>query len=195
MKNDIVIAGVGGQGILTIAAIVGHAAVANGMNVKQSEVHGMAQRGGAVLAHLRLSDETVFSDLVPKGRADVVLAVEPLEALRHIDFLAADGVLLANEVPVVNINDYPDQEMVLAELRQHPKNVVLNADQMAKDSGSARAMNMVMLGALSPFLDLPTDSLTDMIKQAFARKGEKIVETNLAAFAAGRQAAKDAVAA
>lgn len=195
MKNDIVIAGVGGQGILTIAAIVGHAAVANGMNVKQSEVHGMAQRGGAVLAHLRLSAETIFSDLVPKGRADVVLAVEPLEALRHIGFLAADGVLLANQIPVININDYPDQEMVLAELRQHPKNVVLNADQMAKEAGSARAMNMVMLGALSPFLDLPADSLTDMIKQAFARKGEKIVETNLAAFAAGQQAAKDAVAA
>ncbi|MBT4815506.1 MAG: indolepyruvate oxidoreductase subunit beta, partial [Lentisphaerae bacterium] len=140
MKNDIVIAGVGGQGILTIAAIVGHAAVANGLNVKQSEVHGMAQRGGAVLAHLRISDDVIYSDLVPKGKADVVLAVEPLEALRHIDFLAPDGVVLANEVPVVNIDNYPDLETVLAELRQYPRRLVLDADQVAKNTGSARAM-------------------------------------------------------
>ncbi|MBT3380078.1 MAG: indolepyruvate oxidoreductase subunit beta [Lentisphaerae bacterium] len=190
MKNDIVIAGVGGQGILTIAAIVGHAAVANGLNVKQSEVHGMAQRGGAVLAHLRISDDVIYSDLVPKGKADVVLAVEPLEALRHIDFLAPDGVVLANEVPVVNIDNYPDLETVLAELRQYPRRLVLDADQVAKNTGSARAMNMVMLGALSPFLDLPDESLTDMIKQAFERKGEKVLKTNLEAFTEGQQAAE-----
>ncbi|OGV70089.1 MAG: indolepyruvate oxidoreductase [Lentisphaerae bacterium RIFOXYB12_FULL_65_16] len=188
MKNDIVLAGVGGQGILTIAAIVGRAAVGRGLNVKQSEVHGMAQRGGSVSSHLRLSSDTIWSDLIPLGGADVLLSVEPLEALRHMAQLAPNGVLLATDVPITNIGDYPDLEAIKAEIRRYPRQVLINADQMAKDAGSIRAMNMVMLGALSCFLDLPVDTLTGTIQDVFARKGDKVVEVNLKAFAAGRAA-------
>ncbi len=188
MKNDIILAGVGGQGILTIAAIVGQAAVAEGLNVKQSEVHGMAQRGGAVVAHLRLSSNVIYSDLIGPGSADVVLAVEPLEALRHASYLAPDGVVIANQTPVVNIGDYPEIDQVLSEIRAIANHVVLDADQMAKDAGSARAMNMVMLGCLSPFMDLAEAALTETIRKGFERKGDKVVKVNLEAFAAGRMA-------
>jgi indolepyruvate ferredoxin oxidoreductase beta subunit len=189
MRNDIILAGVGGQGILTIATIVGHAAVSRGLHVKQSEVHGMAQRGGAVVAHLRLASETIYSDLIPVGSADVVLAVEPMEALRQVHNLRENGMLLANTEPVKNIPDYPDDAELLAYLRNTPRNLVIDAGAMAKGAGSAKAMNMVMLGALSPFLDLPEDALTETIRSAFARKGDEVVVSNLRAFAAGRAAA------
>jgi indolepyruvate ferredoxin oxidoreductase beta subunit len=190
MKADIILSGVGGQGILTIAAIVGRAAVNAGINVKQSEVHGMAQRGGAVVAHLRLSDEPIYSDLIPTGGADVVLGVEPMEALRFAGHLAEGGVLLANSVPVRNI-EYPDVDEILGKLRALPKHVVIDADAMAREAGSARAMNMVMLGALSVFLDFPEGSFEGLIREAFERKGEKVVETNLKALAAGQAAARE----
>lgn len=192
MKHDILIAGVGGQGILTIAAIVGRAAMNEGLNVKQSEVHGMAQRGGAVVAHLRLSSATVHSDLIPLGGADVLLAVEPLEALRHLPYLRRDGVVLANTVPIPNIPDYPSVADVLGELRRLPRTVLVDADKMARDAGSPRAMNMVMLGALAPFLELRSEALTETIRAAFAAKGERIVDINLKAFAVGRDCAAGA---
>ena len=190
-KNDIVLAGVGGQGILTIAAIVGKAAVANHLNVKQSEVHGMAQRGGAVVAHLRLANGPIYSDLIPAGGADVLLAIEPMEALRQLDAVRASGVVLANTDPVVNIGDYPEVESVLARIRQHPRHAVIEAGRLAGEAGSARAMNVVMLGALSPFLALPADSLRDMIRTTFAAKGAKIVNVNLTAFDLGREASAE----
>jgi indolepyruvate ferredoxin oxidoreductase beta subunit len=193
MKNDIILAGVGGQGILTIATIVGQAAVSRALRVKQSEVHGMAQRGGAVVAHLRLSSALIYSDLIAPGTADVVLSVEPMEALRQAYNLRAGGVLLANTEAVRNIADYPDEAALLGELRSLPRSLVLDAGAMAKACGSARAMNIVMLGALSPFLDLPEEVLTETIRQTFARKGDDVVTANLRAFAAGRAAAAAAL--
>jgi indolepyruvate ferredoxin oxidoreductase beta subunit len=189
MKHDIVLAGVGGQGILTIAAIIGEAAVRQGLHVKQSEVHGMAQRGGAVLAHLRLSSAPIHSDLIALGTADVVLAVEPMEALRQAPSLSPQGVILANTRPQRNIGDYPALAEILAALRGFPRHVVLNAEEMAQELGNARAMNMVMLGAISPFLEFPEDLLATSIRETFARKGEQVVAVNLKAFVAGREAA------
>ena len=189
MKNDIIIAGVGGQGILTIAAIVGHAAVKAGLNVKQSEVHGMAQRGGAVVAHLRVSSDPIFSDLIAAGSADVILAVEPLEAIRHLPSLVPSGFVLSNSSTVRNIPDYPDDEEVIGVLRSRSRTLVIDADAMAREAGSGRAMNMVMLGTLDPFMGLPEGALAEMIREAFERKGEAVVETNLRAFAAGREQA------
>ncbi len=186
MKSDIVLAGVGGQGILTIATIIGQAAVSQGIQVKQSEVHGMAQRGGSVLAHLRLSSAAVKSDLIEPGTAHVVLGMEPMEALRQLPYLSEKGVLLSNTTPIRNIGDYPDLELILGELRKFPRNAVMDADEMAKSAGSPRAANMVLLGAVSNFLELPVELLTDAIRNMFARKGEEIVQANLKAFAAGR---------
>ncbi len=186
MKSDIVLAGVGGQGILTIAAIIGQAAVSQGIQVKQSEVHGMAQRGGSVVAHLRLSSEQVKSDLIEPGTAHVVLGMEPMEALRQMPFLSAKGVLLSNTTPIRNIGDYSDLTMIIEELRKFPRNAVMDADEMAKAAGSPRAANMVLLGAISNFLELPVELLTNSIRSMFARKGEEVVQANLKAFAAGR---------
>lgn len=186
MKSDIVLAGVGGQGILTIAAIIGQAAVSQGMQVKQSEVHGMAQRGGSVVAHLRLSSAPVKSDLIELGTAHVVLGMEPMEALRQLPYLSAKGVLLSNTTPIRNIGDYPELELILGELRKFPRTAVMDADEMAKTAGSPRAANMVLLGAISNFLELPAGLLTDAIRKMFARKGEEIVQANLKAFDAGR---------
>lgn len=190
MKNDIVLAGVGGQGILTIAAIIARAAMQAGLHAKQSEVHGMSQRGGSVEAHLRLSSEPIFSDLIAAGTADVILAVEPMEALRQINCLAPAGVVLANANPVRNIPDYPDVASIVGELQRHPRAVVLDAEGLATAAaGTARAMNMVMLGAVSVFLDVPRELLEQAVTEMFSRKGEAVVKSNLAAFEAGRQAA------
>ena len=189
MKNDIVLAGVGGQGILTIAAIIAQAAVKAGLNVKQSEVHGMSQRGGSVEAHLRISSEPIYSDLIAPGTADVVLAVEPMEALRQRRYLAKDGAILANAKPVLNIGDYPELDAIIAELKTSPKSVALDAEDVAAKLGTPRAMNMVMLGAMSVFLDMPETLLTSQITAMFARKGDAVVKTNLDAFQAGKAAA------
>jgi len=191
MKNDIVLAGVGGQGILTIAAIIAQAAVKSGLNVKQSEVHGMSQRGGSVEAHLRISSEPIYSDLIAPGTADVVLSVEPMEALRQRRYLAADGAILANAKPVTNIGDYPELAAIHDEIKKSPKSVVFDAEGIAANLGTARAMNMVMLGAISVFLDMPESLLKDQIAAMFARKGEAVVKTNLDAFEAGKAAASN----
>ncbi len=185
MKNDIVLAGVGGQGILTIAAIVAQAAVSRGLNVKQSEVHGMAQRGGSVSAHLRLSSAAIQSDLIPAGGADVVLGMELMEALRQAPCLGPQGVLIANAVSICNIEQYPEEEALLAELRRAPRHLIIDAESLAKQAGSARAANMVLLGALANCLDLDQELLSDSMAKFFASKGEQVQQTNLAAFRAG----------
>lgn len=190
MKSDIILAGVGGQGILTIAAIIGKAAMNEGLNVKQSEVHGMSQRGGDVLAHLRLSSNPIYSDLIAPHSADIIIAVEPMEALRHIQGLAPDGIVIANAKPVKNIANYPDTDTLLAALRALPRGVVLDADGIALSLGAARAMNIVLLGAVSRFLDIEQELFRKIIADSFARKGESIVTINLKAFDAGRAVAE-----
>ncbi|NLF17330.1 MAG: indolepyruvate oxidoreductase subunit beta, partial [Lentisphaerae bacterium] len=164
MKSDIILAGVGGQGILTIATIVGHAALARGLQVKQSEVHGMAQRGGAVVAHLRLSSDPIYADLIAQGTADAILSVEPMEALRYTAWLRPGGVVLANTEPVKNIPDYPDEAALRERLQALPRSLVIDAGAMAKAAGSARAMNIVMLGALSPFIGLSEADLAGAVR-------------------------------
>lgn len=186
MKCDIVLAGVGGQGILSIATVLGYAAVENNLYLKQAETHGMSQRGGAVQSYLRLSDRPIHSDLIPSGGAQLILAVEPLESLRYLTFLSPDGYVVTNTTPFVNIPDYPEPEQVLENLRQLPRVVAIDAESVAKNEGNAKASNMVMLGAASPLIDLPLESLEQGIREIFSRKGKEIVELNLRAFHAGR---------
>ena len=190
MKTDIILGGVGGQGILTVAMLVGRAAVARGLNVKQSEVHGMAQRGGAVVSHLRLSDQPIYSDLIARGGADVVLAAEPLEAVRLLEYLKPEGIVLTNSSAVTNIGNYPAMTDVLAEIRKRPRHVIIEAEAIAKDLGLPNAMNVVMLGALSPYLGLPPEVWRNAISTTFARKGEAVVAANLNAFDIGMKQAQ-----
>ncbi len=189
MQFNMILAGVGGQGILTIAQAVSMAAMRRGWNIKQSELHGMSQRGGAVQAHLRIADGELYSDLIPLGGADIVLAVEPVEALRYVQYLSEVGQLISNTAPFVNIPNYPPVEEVLERVARFPRHVLVDALRLARAAGSARATNMVMLGAASHFMDLDDDALDGPISEMFGRKGEKVVEVNLRACRYGRNAA------
>ena len=189
MQYNVLLVGVGGQGILTIAQAISRAALRRGYNVKQSEVHGMSQRGGAVQAHLRFSDQELHSDLIPLGRADLLLAVEPLEVARYVEYLGAHSVIVSNSVPVVNIPNYPPVEEVLAEVARLGDHILIDAQRLARSAGSARAENMVILGAASLFLDFGAKEFEELIAEAFARKGPRVVEVNHRAFRYGRHAA------
>lgn len=193
MKNDIILAGVGGQGILSIATVIGYAAVDSGLDLKQSEVHGMSQRGGDVYSNLRISDKPVYSDLIPFGSADLIISVEPMESLRYLPYLSENGWVITNTKPFINIPDYPGEETIMAELNKHEKAVVIDAEQIARDLGNLRVANMVMLGAASLFIDMPFEKLTDGIKFIFGRKGEDIVNLNLQAIEAGRKFAQESI--
>lgn len=187
MKSDIILSGVGGQGILSIAATIGMAALENHLHLKQAEVHGMSQRGGAVQSHLRISENEIASDLIPLGKADLIISVEPMESLRYLPWLSENGWLVTNTTPFVNITDYPDMKELLAEIEKLPHHIAINADEIARQVKSPRSSNIAMLGASSPFLDIPYESLEIGIKKIFGRKGEKVVQLNIDALKAGRE--------
>lgn len=193
MKNDIILSGVGGQGILSIAATIGLAAVANDLFLKQSEVHGMSQRGGDVQSHLRFSDKPVSSDLIPYGKADLIISVEPMESLRYLPWLSTNGWLVTNSNPFINIPDYPPLDEILKEIKKIKNHIIIDADGIAKQSGSARSGNMVILGAASPFIEMPYESLENAVIKLFGRKGDQIIEANLKALKAGREESKRSV--
>jgi len=191
MKADIIIAGVGGQGILSIAAAIGMAALDNNLFIKQAEVHGMSQRGGAVQSHLRISENDIASDLIPLGKADLIISVEPMESLRYLPWLSENGWLVTNTTPFVNIQDYPDMEVLIKEIEKLPHHIAINADEIARKIKSPRSSNMVILGAASPFIDIPYDSLNNGIRKIFSRKGENVVRLNIEALFAGREYSKE----
>jgi len=186
MKKDIILAGVGGQGILSIAACIGMAALEESLHLKQAEVHGMSQRGGAVHSNLRLSSDPIASDLIPEGKADIIIAVEPMESLRYLPMLNKNGWIITSINPFINIKDYPEIEQVMQEIWKQPRYITLDADAMAKDCGSIRAANMVVLGAATPFLDLKLSNIENAVKAIFGSKGADVVELNLKAVKAGR---------
>lgn len=185
MKKDFILAGVGGQGILSISAIIGTAAVNNGLFLKQAEVHGMSQRGGDVHSNLRISDKEIASDLIPEGQADMIISVEPMESLRYLPMLAPNGWLITNTTPHINIPEYPELDDILAEIEKVPNHVTIEADTIAKDLGSKRSANMVILGAAALFLGLEYDDLKNAISQIFKRKGQDVIDINLKALQAG----------
>lgn len=186
MKQDIILSGVGGQGILSIATVIGKAALDEGLYIKQAEVHGMSQRGGDVQSNLRLSFNPIFSDLIPLGGCDLILSLEPMEALRYLPYLSPDGWIVTNTTPFLNIPNYPEMDSIMAELGRLPHVITVDADTLAKEIRSPRSANMVLLGAASAVLQgLGKEALEDGIRKVFARKGDAIVEANLAAFRAG----------
>jgi indolepyruvate ferredoxin oxidoreductase, beta subunit len=187
MKKDIILAGVGGQGILSIAATIGTAALDMGLHLKQAEVHGMSQRGGDVQSNLRISDKEIASDLIPKGKADMIISVEPMESLRYLPMLSPEGWLITNTTPYVNIPNYPALDDVMKEIEKFPRHIALDADQIAKDLGSARSANMVILGAASPYLGIDAENFEKAITEIFQRKGQEIVDVNISCFRAGKE--------
>ena len=180
----------GGQGILSIAAIVGAAAIEKGLYLKQAETHGMSQRGGAVVSNLRIADYPIASDLIPLGGGDVILSVEPMESLRYLPWLSKNGWLVSNSTTFVNIPDYPDFAEIEKEINKLPHAVLLDADKIAKDLGNPRGSNMVMLGAASSFLHFTDEEMEKAIAAIFQRKGKEVVELNIKAYRAGRSVSK-----
>ncbi|MEI6456720.1 MAG: indolepyruvate oxidoreductase subunit beta [bacterium] len=190
MKKDIILAGVGGQGIISIASIIGYAALEQGMYLKQSEVHGMSQRGGDVMSNLRISHQDIASDLIPFGKADLIISVEPLEALRYLPYLSPEGWVITSTRPFNNIPDYPDIEAVMKEIEALPYHIALDADVLAKEAGSVKAANTVILGASAPFLGMTYEKIEDAIRFIFGRKGEEVIQLNLKALKAGNDFAR-----
>ena len=185
MKQDIILAGVGGQGILTIAAVIGNAAVNNNLYLKQSEVHGMSQRGGDVQSNLRISDKPIYSDLIAEGAADLIIAVEPMEALRYLPFLKKDGYIVTNTTPFKNIPNYPEDAELMQTINNLPNKITINADEIAKQINSPRSSNIVILGAAVKFIEISIAELEKSIKMLFGKKGEEVVQSNIKALHAG----------
>ncbi|MDR9452075.1 MAG: indolepyruvate oxidoreductase subunit beta [Acidimicrobiia bacterium] len=190
MKFDIILAGVGGQGVLSISAVIAGAAARLGWQVKQSEVHGMAQRGGAVLAHLRMATGSVHSDLIPRGCADLILSLEPMESLRYLEYLSPTGTIATAAEPVENIDDYPDLDALLEAIRAIRSNILVEATQLAKQAGNVKTANMVMVGAVAHSLPVAEEDLRSEISTAFGHLGENVLEANLEAFRLGREAGR-----
>ncbi|MCL2479319.1 MAG: indolepyruvate oxidoreductase subunit beta [Treponema sp.] len=190
MKYDVILSGVGGQGVLSVAAIIAQSAVEVNLQVRQSEVHGMAQRGGAVLAHLRISDKTIAGDLVPKGSADLILSMEPLESLRYAAWLSSTGALVSAADPLINIPNYPGITEILETLKTFPVCKIVEAAALAKEAGMMRSVNMVMVGAASAFLPIDSKILESTIQKIFGSKDAATVNANIKAFNLGRNAAK-----
>jgi indolepyruvate ferredoxin oxidoreductase, beta subunit len=186
MKTDIILAGVGGQGILSIAASLGAAALNENYHLKQAETHGMSQRGGAVVSHLRIADHPIWSDLIPLGKADLILSVEPMESLRYLPYLSNEGSLVTNTAEFRNVPNYPELEDTFQKLENRIKIIRIDADQIAKETGNPKASNMVMLGAASPFIAISKEIIIKGIETIFKSKGEETVATNVKAFEAGR---------
>ncbi|MDU1904825.1 MAG: indolepyruvate oxidoreductase subunit beta [Dysgonomonas sp.] len=191
MKLDIILSGVGGQGILSIAAIIGEATLHEGLHIKQAEVHGMSQRGGDVQSNLRISSEPIYSDLIAKGTADAIISLEPMEALRYIPYLSSKGWIVTNSNPFVNIPNYPEAETIDIELASLPNVISIDINTMTKEAGSPRTANMILLGAASVILGINQTELEDAIRRIFERKGEAIVDMNIKAFRIGRQAGEE----
>lgn len=190
MKKDIILAGVGGQGILSIAASIGMAALKDNLYMKQAEVHGMSQRGGDVQSHMRISSNPIASDLVPVGKADLIISVEPMESLRYLPYLSAEGWLVTNISPFINIPNYPEIEHIMQEIEKQKNFVALDADEIAKSIKSPKSSNIVMLGAASPFLGISSEKLEEGIKSIFGKKGEEVVNLNIQAFRLGKEFAE-----
>lgn len=190
MQKNCIIAGVGGQGILSIAAILDYAAMQCGLHVKQAEVHGMSQRGGAVEAHVRLSDSEIFSDLIPQGKAECIIAMEPMEALRYIPFLEKNGKIITAIKPVKNCNNYPEEQTIIDELQKTTVTICLDVEKIALECGSSKVTNVIILGAASPYLGISHDAYITAIKTIFAGKGADVVAMNIAAFNKGVEFSK-----
>ena len=183
MKKDIILCGVGGQGILSIATIIGEAATIAGVNLKQAEVHGMSQRGGDVQSNLRLSTEHIWSDLIPKGSCDLIISMETMEALRYLPYLAPKGVIITSSKPFVNIPNYPDEKALFAELDALPNVVKLDIEEFAKEAGNPRGANIVLLGMAAKYIEIVSpEQLRAAVAIIFSRKGEAVVEANLKVF-------------
>ena len=194
MKTDIILSGVGGQGILSIAAIIGEAALAENLYIKQAEVHGMSQRGGDVQSNLRIADRPINSDLIASGNADVIISLEPMEALRSLPYLSREGWIITSSAPFVNIPNYPEEKVLKAELQKLPRVIMLDVNELAKEHNLPKCANVILLGAAAKSLQIIGYSdLEKSIARVFAHKGQAVIEMNLKALSIGYNAVQKSI--
>ena len=194
MKTDIILSGVGGQGILSIAAIIGEAALAENLYIKQAEVHGMSQRGGDVQSNLRIADRPINSDLIASGNADVIISLEPMEALRYLPYLSREGWIITSSAPFVNIPNYPEEKVLKAELQKLPRVIMLDVNELAKEHNLPKCANVTLLGAAAKSLQIIGYSdLEKSIARVFAHKGQAVIEMNLKALSIGYNAVQKSI--
>lgn len=187
MTYDIILAGVGGQGVLSIATIIAKAAMIDSFTVRQSEVHGMSQRGGGVQAHMRISDSPISSDLIPSGGADMIIAMEPMEGLRYLSSMKPDGILITAAEPFVNIPNYPDLEVLHSAIKRLKRSKIVKAEALAKEAGHPKSVNMVLIGAAAKSLPVSEASLAKSVSETFAKKDPRLVEINMKALKLGEK--------
>lgn len=188
MKYDIIVAGLGGQGVVTAAAIIAAAARRAGLQTARSEEEGVTARGGTVVSYVRLADTTVTETRISKGTADLLLALEPLESRRYIEYLSPSGALVASSDPVLNIPNYPNLDEILLSILKLPRGFIVDGTKMAKECGGAQVANVVLTGAATDFLPLMADDLRAAVVETFKAKGDLVVGANLKAFERGRRA-------
>ena len=194
MKTDIILSGVGGQGILSIAAIIGEAALAENLYIKQAEVHGMSQRGGDVQSNLRIADRPINSDLIASGNADVIISLEPMEALRYLPYLSREGWIITSSAPFVNIPNYPEEKVLKAELQKLPRVIMLDVNELAKEHNLPKCANVILLGAAAKSLQIIGYSDREKsIARVFAHKGQAVIEMNLKALSIGYNAVQKSI--
>lgn len=194
MKTDIILSGAGGQGILSIAAIIGEAALAENLYIKQAEVHGMSQRGGDVQSNLRIADRPINSDLIASGNADVIISLEPMEALRYLPYLSREGWIITSSAPFVNIPNYPEEKVLKAELQKLPRVIMLDVNELAKEHNLPKCANVILLGAAAKSLQIIGYSdLEKSIARVFAHKGQAVIEMNLKALSIGYNAVQKSI--
>jgi indolepyruvate ferredoxin oxidoreductase, beta subunit len=187
-KLDLLITGVGGQGAILASDIIGKAAVTEGLPIRAAETHGMAQRGGSVVNHIRVGND--YGSMIPKKGADILLALEPMEAVRYLDFLKDGGIVIVNTQPIIpvtvtsGLTKYPEVSEILDFLSQKYIVKAFNADEVAFEAGNRLAMNVVMVGAVSGYLPISKEILLESVK---ALVPQKTVEVNIRAFEMGRQ--------
>lgn len=187
-KLDLLLTGVGGQGAILASDIIGKAAVISGLPIRAAETHGMAQRGGSVVNHIRLG--TDLGSMIPKKGADIMLALEPMEAVRYLDFLKDGGVIIVNTQPIIPVTvtsglaKYPEVKEILDVLSEKYVVKAFNADELAYEAGSRLAMNVTMVGAVSGYLPISKEALIESVK---ALVPQKTIEINIRAFEMGRR--------
>ncbi len=191
--TNILIVGVGGQGVLLASEVLSEMAMLSGLDVKKSEVHGMSQRGGVVSSHVKFGPK-VYSPIIPYGQADILISFEQAEALRAVDMIKKDGLLATSTTrlvpPIASGGKFKYPDDPVAELKKKLDNVIaLDADSIAKELGNPRLVNTLLLGVVSARLEFSPENWEEAIR---ARVKEKFVDINLKAFARGREEASKA---
>ena len=184
--QGIIVAGVGGQGTITLAQLILGAAWRSKYHCLQSEVHGMSQRGGAVNAHIVFDSQPVTSPTIEEGSADLLIGMEPLETLRYVHMVKKEGNIISSLSPIVNMGNYPEESTVIDAVKKVDDIHLVDTDACSKELKNRHAGNVILLGMASKFLPMEQELWLSIFEERFKVKGDKIIQKNKEAFEYGR---------